>query len=138
MNVFVPFAEPYKCAEAMINDQPRYNKQIVECKQILAALYDTSKAWSNHPAILQYRGYEAYIEYYLYCFTCRLNNIQPNDFNAQIPPFLTADFCDQHKRRLYTKSPLKYPQFAKYGTSEINFYFVDGELIKYKQGKRIE
>lgn len=53
------------------------------------------------------------------------------------PPFLTDDFCNQHKRRLFTKSPDKYPQFAEYGTSEENWYFFDCELLKYVNGKRI-
>lgn len=54
------------------------------------------------------------------------------------PSFLTQEFCDQHKRRLYTKAQELYPQFAKYGKSDVNYYFVDGELLKYKNGKRIK
>lgn len=28
------------------------------------------------------------------------------------PPFLTEDFCNQHKRRLFAKNPEHYKQFA--------------------------
>lgn len=54
------------------------------------------------------------------------------------PSFLTQDLCDQHKRRLYTKAPELYPQFSELGTSEENWYFVDGRIIKYKDGKQIK
>lgn len=53
------------------------------------------------------------------------------------PPFLRQDFCDQHKRRLYTKSPDLYPEWAYLGASEENWYVVDGELVKYVVGERI-
>lgn len=61
------------------------------------------------------------------------------DFLAResTPPFLTDELCDQHKRRLYTKAPDLYPQFAPYGKSEENWYVVDGQLVKYANGKRI-
>lgn len=58
--------------------------------------------------------------------------------NFITPPFLTPDFCDQHKRRLYTKAPERYPQFAEFGTSNVNWYYVDGQLKKYINGKQIQ
>lgn len=51
--------------------------------------------------------------------------------------FLTEEFQVQHRRRLYTKSLELYPQFAKYGTSEENWYYVDGKLVRYIKGKMI-
>lgn len=54
------------------------------------------------------------------------------------PPFLTEEFCNQHKRRLFTKAPDLYPQFAEFGTSEINWYWSNGEIVKYINGKRIK
>jgi hypothetical protein len=53
------------------------------------------------------------------------------------PPFLTDDFCDQHKRRLFTKAPELYPQFEKYGKNYENWYFLDGNIVKYVNGKRL-
>lgn len=35
------------------------------------------------------------------------------------------------------EAPELYPQFAKYGKSEENWYFVDGQIVKYVNGKRI-
>lgn len=59
--------------------------------------------------------------------------------NAELckPDFITDELCDQHKRRLYTKSTELYPQFAEYGTSEENWYYVSGQIVKYVNGKRI-
>jgi hypothetical protein len=42
------------------------------------------------------------------------------------------------KRRLYTKNPEHYAQWAHLGKSEENWYFVDGVWRKYVNGKRIE
>ena len=53
------------------------------------------------------------------------------------PEFLADAFCDQHKRRLYTKSPNLYPQFASYGTSDENGYVVGGKLLKCVNGKQV-
>lgn len=43
-----------------------------------------------------------------------------------------------NKDKMQIFVPSLYPQFEKYGTSEINWYFEDGELLKYKDGKRIK
>lgn len=53
------------------------------------------------------------------------------------PSFVTDEFCRQHARRLYTKSPELYPQFAALGTSLENWYVVDGQILKYVNGKKI-
>ena len=58
-------------------------------------------------------------------------------FLCYYPSFITQDFCDQHKRRLYTKDPIHYAQFAEYGTSDENWYVVDGVLRKYVNSKWI-
>lgn len=44
------------------------------------------------------------------------------------PNFLTDEFCDQHKRRLYTKNNNFHAYFYKYGESQENWYYVDGEI----------
>lgn len=46
MQIFIT-GSPLETAEAL--DARRLNKQIIECRQILAAIDGTSKAWSNHP-----------------------------------------------------------------------------------------
>ena len=50
---------------------------------------------------------------------------------------MAEELCDQHERRLYIKSTELYPQFASYGTSEENWYVLDGDTIKYLNGKKL-
>lgn len=154
MQIFVPYKSPLDCAKALWNDKLRYNKQCIEVKQIISAI-DGSKAWRNHPVCLMYKEHKKWLEYYLKVFELykALNNSR-KDYEAQsyyyleldkyekcanriTPSFINEEMCIQHRKRLYTKSPEKYPQFEEYGTSGINWYFVDGELLKYKDGKRI-
>jgi hypothetical protein len=54
------------------------------------------------------------------------------------PMFHTQEYFDNMKARLYTKNPQHYAQFAEYGTSDYNLYYVDGEWRKYVNGKRVE
>lgn len=55
---------------------------------------------------------------------------------AQIfkPKFQTQRYLNNMKSRLYTKDPVQYRQWSKYGTSDINMYFVDNQwkIIKQK------
>lgn len=147
MNVFVPYQSPIDCAKALYGDL-RFNKQIVECRQILDAI-DGKKAWSNHPCTKMYKEHREWLNEYMLCLIYYrdfkhgiVSATIPESFSERAdvfrPEFLTDKFCDQHKRRLYTKSPDLYPQFAEYGTSEENWYFVNGEIVKYKDGKRVK
>jgi hypothetical protein len=130
-------------ATAMVLDKKRLNKQIIECQQILDAL-NGEKAWSNHPCVLQYRGYEKWIEHYLSCLTLYKNNAF---FHAKVcsdlakmskPEWHTIEYFDQMKRILYTKDPEHYKRWESWGTSDENWYFIDGEWRKYVNGERIE
>lgn len=148
MNVFIPYKSPLDCAKALYGDK-RFQKQIIECKQIIAAI-DGAKAWRNHPVSLMYKEHKEWLYNYMMCFSfyrkCMKGDkyafkyccYYDNEANKITPNFITTELCDQHKRRLYTKAPELYPQFEKYGTSEINLYFVNGDLLKYKDGKRIK
>lgn len=51
MQVFVPYKNVIDTAKAMWADSRRYNKAIIELKQIIAAI-EGAKAWRNHPACL--------------------------------------------------------------------------------------
>lgn len=154
MQVFCPYSSPLRCAEALWADQLRYNKQIVECRQIIAAI-DGAKAWRSHPVCLMYKEHKEWLKYYAFYFIAykeqmnttsnwqrfRLSDILSRlnrNANKIRPPFLTDEFCDQHKRRLYTKSPDLYPQFAEYGKSDENWYFLNGQIVKYVNGKRVK
>ena len=153
MQVFI-IGSPLETAEAL--DSRRLNKQIIECSQILSALHGKS-AWSNHPCVLQYRGYEEWLwmykevlyEYYLYAHNNNATeSLKENCFDLFVywnnktvgctPPFHTQEYFAQMKRRLYTKDNNHYKQWAHLGESQENWYFVDNEWRKYINGKRIE
>ena len=55
-----------------------------------------------------------------------------------IPPFLEEKFTDQHRRRLYTKSPLFYKTWSELGTSNENWYYVNGILKIYINGRNVK
>lgn len=140
MQVFI-VGSPLETAMAL--DRRRLNKQVIECKQILDAL-NGAKAWSNHPCVLQYRESILWLRNYMKC----LESYQKGDMvsaelfngacNCIRPPFHTGEYFKQMKRRLYTKDKEYYEQWAHLGTSEDNWYFVEGEWRIYRNGKRIK
>lgn len=65
MQVFVPYRTPIECAANL--DRRRQNKQIIECRQILAAIRGESNAWRNHPCVKMYRNHAEWLEYYMFC-----------------------------------------------------------------------
>lgn len=140
MQVFI-VGSPLETAMAL--DPKRLKKQIIEVWQILDAL-NGAKAWSNHPCVLQYRGYEKWLEWYKLCLEWYvyddMNWVKSCSDVAETikPPFHTQEYYNQMKRRLYTKDPEHYKQWADLGKSDENWYFVDGEWRKYVNGKRVE
>lgn len=141
MQVFI-VGTPLETAMAL--DGLRLNKQIIECRQILDAL-NGAKAWSNHPCVLQYRGHERWLEHYHDCLlfyrrgyydlakieSHYATDCHPIDWHTQA-------YYDQMKRRLYTKDPEYYKQWADLGESRENYYYVDGQWRIYKDGKRVQ
>lgn len=128
---------------AMAGDTRRYNKQIIEVRQILDAL-NGAKAWSNHPCVLQYKGCEAWLRAYYGClYSYVLGEKHDAIVYSELADEIRPDWHDQRyydnmKARLFTKNPQHYAQFAKYGTSDYNLYYVDGSWRKYVNGKRME
>lgn len=152
MQVFVPFSTPFECA--MNLDSRRLNKQVIECRQILAAIRGESNAWRNHPCVKMYADHTEWLECYMFCLECAQQGYREDDTEdinecfeiaeewsrkAELitPDFLTEEFCIQHRRRLYTKDNYIYERFAKYGESDENWYVVNGDLWRYVNGKRI-
>lgn len=139
MQVFI-VGSPLETAKAL--DIRRLNKQIIECLQILDAL-NGAKAWSNHPCTLQYREHGLWLRNYMKCLLdYREGHEIPAMFYSEAcecikPDFHTQEYFAQMKRRLYTKDNSHYAQWAHLGTSEVNWYFVDGEWRHYKNGKRV-
>ena len=140
MQVFI-IGSPLETAKAL--DNRRLNKQIIECKQILDAL-NGAKAWSNHPVVLQYKNHQNWLMQYTFILeSYRNGNLSIANFVNQLigmikPKFHTEEFFSQMKRRLYTKNPHHYSQWSYLGESQENWYFVDGVMRKYINGKRIE
>ena len=141
MQVFVPYPEPFKVVECL--DRTRRWKQFAEVKQILDAIEGRSNGWKNHPITKMWTPYKEWLRCYRNCFDMWFsgNNVMARSWSEEAdfirPSFLTEAFCDQHKSRLFTKAPVLYPQFAEYGKSDENWYFVDGKIVKYINGKRI-
>ena len=140
MQVFI-VGSPLETARAL--DPKRLNRQIQETKVILDAL-NGAKAWSNHPCVLQYRGYEAWLRsYYGGLYSYVRGKEQDAIVYSELADAIRPDWHDQRyydnmKARLFTKNPQHYAQFAKYGTSDYNLYYVDGSWRKYVNGKRVE
>ena len=141
MQVFI-VGTPFETAQVL--DSRRLNKQIVECQQILDAL-DGKTAWSNHPCTLQYRGHEKWLMNYRACLLrYKCGEVMRAKISSQwcgiygTPSFHTQEYFDQMKRRLYTKDNNHYAQWASLGTTEVNWYFVNGEWRYYKNGKRVK
>lgn len=148
MQVFI-VGSPMQTAMAL--DGARLRKQIIEVGQILDAL-NGKAAWSNHPCVLQYRGYEEWLMSYKECLEECQNGKSDDSPDGGFygmrdasrhcevckPPFHTQDYYDQMKRRLYTKDKEHYKQWAYLGESDENHYYVDGQWRIYKDGKRVQ
>ena len=144
MQVFI-IGTPLETAMAMAGDTRRYNKQILETQQILDAL-NGKKAWSRHPAVLQYRGHEKWLRGYarvLESFVLGYTQLAEFlDFKAKqdTPKWHCAEYYTNMKKRLYTKNSEHYKQWESLGRSFENWYWSQEEnkFIKYVNGKRIE
>ena len=124
---------------AMCLDKKRLNKQIIECGQILKAIWGESKSWVNHPCTIQYRDNVKWLIAYTHCLESFFNN---DIHKARIwnlyamdnkPIFHTQDYFDNMKRRLYTKNHEHYKQWENLGESYENWYWVDNKWKIYKQ-----
>ncbi len=122
MQTFLP--EPSFIESAWALDRKRLLKQIVEGNQILDTLIHNKKAWSNHPAVKMWRGYESALA--LYVWSCIVvadmhgykvdktgaRWIQLN-LELSFDPTMTDWWSDDrvfitHKHNLYLKDPEYY------------------------------
>lgn len=142
MNVFIIGMT----AEAMANDTRRYNKQIVECNQMLNAIEGKTKSWRKHPCTIQYEKHRLWLDEYRLCFIAYREGKYARALLHSLiadfvkPSFHKEAFFTQMKRRLYTKSPNFYAQWAQLGCSLENWYWSPKEkrIIKYVDGKRVK
>lgn len=141
MQVFI-IGSPLETARAL---SKRYlNNQINEAKIIFDAI-SGAKAWRNHPVVLEYKDYMSWLILYtmiLEAYRSEKYSVAER-FNGKIsdvikPPFHDEEFFNQMKKRLYTKNPHHYSQWSYLGESQENWYFVDGVMRRYVNGKRID
>ncbi len=140
MQVFI-VGSPLYTAKSL--DRRRLNKQIIECRQILDAIKGKSQAWKNHPIVLSYKNHISWLEHYLECLD---NYYKGNLADAKYysgladqirPEFHIRAYFTKMKQRLYTKDNVYYQHWARFGTSDINLYYVEGKWLKYLKGKRL-
>ena len=144
MQVFV-VGSPLETAMAL--DKARLRKQIIECHQILAAIHGEGKGWFHHPVVLMYsepnsvrwlQMYADILEGYLDGST----GLERADREAReiTPEFHTEKFLIQMKRRLFSKDPEHYKQWAELGESQDNHYWSPSQQkwLVYRNGKLLQ
>lgn len=144
MQVFV-VGSPLETAMAL--DPKRLRKQLVEAHQILAAIHGEGKGWFHHPVVLMYsepnsvRWLQMYADILEGCLAGYTGlEIADREAREITPTFHTPLFLMQMRRRLYTKNPEHYKQWAELGTSEDNFYWSPTRRawLMYRNGKLLE
>jgi len=119
---------------AKVLDNKRLVKQLLEGRQILAALAGQTKGWRNHPATRMFEGYEPALFDYLYYVAKEMEQRgykTENNWNEivrlalahlivdsdyQMPPWFVDrstlhSVVTTHRRSLYNKAPELYPQY---------------------------
>ena len=116
MQTFLPYPDFRRCARVL--DYQRLGKQRVEAMQICHTIVEGRKAWSNHPAVNMWRGWERHLAGYhnvvvtewklrLYNNTMRLLP----DAVYECPPWVTPELCRSHRSNLLRKRPDHYGKF---------------------------
>jgi hypothetical protein len=133
MQIFLP--EYSYAASAKVLDQKRLVKQLLEGRQMLAALAGETKGWRNHPATRMFEGYEHGLIAYSHAIAMemaergykwennwneivRLENTYFRDNPKFVPPWLRDDerhmkVVITHRGRLFEKDPIVYAQFEE-------------------------
>lgn len=123
MQTFLPYSSFEQTAAVL--DRQRLGKQRVEALQILSVLSGETSAWSKHPAVLMWAGYEDWLISYGeaiceswielgYKDTCltKLENYPIFSDPWKEPPWLgDPDFHRSHQSNLVRKNPNHYRQF---------------------------
>lgn len=126
MNTFLPF--PDFCSSALVLDNRRLGKQRVECKQILNVLRNGGRGWANHPAVLQWKGFEGALAEYAMsiCLEWRKRGFKDSLYESfhdiwlsspiARPPWIGHEpFHESHRSNLLRKDPEFY---GRYGWKE--------------------
>ena len=144
MTIFI-LGTPFETAQML--DPKRLNKQFLECDWIINMATGQTKP-SNHPAYLMYKDHIAWVKLYKGCLEVyreykktgseitREQSKMLSELSEEVKPeFLCQALYNNFKKRLYTKDPLFYKEFAEYGTTEANYYYVDNQWIKYENNR---
>lgn len=117
---------PFETAKAL--DNLRLQKQIIECQQILKVI---DKDEVKDPCVLQYRGHEEWLNFYLDCLVyCHFALYEENwtkqdslmiksrlcsKFAMEVkPPFHTGAYFNQMGYNLYLEDKEHYKYWAKF------------------------
>ena len=126
---------------AMSLDVKRFNKQILECQWIIDMAEGRTKPF-NHPAYLMYKNHIDWVKKYRECFIAYKNkNFDAfkklsEEANNIKPTFLCEELYTNFKRRLYTKDETFYQRWKELGKTYANYYYVDGNWVRYENGKK--
>ena len=129
-------------------DSRRLNKQILECQWMINMKEGKTKP-SNHPAYLMYKNNIDWVKLYKQCLIeyrnyKKTNNIEfysnalkySNQADKIKPDFMCQSLYDNFRKRLFTKNQEYYNIWKCYGISDTNYYYVDGNWLKYTNGKK--
>lgn len=125
MQTFLPFKDFHMSINCL--DQKRLNAQCKEAKQIIEIIELNKKAWSNHPAVNQWRGYINALKAYhnvavLYWNKCKKKDGTPVKQRKMIeykgdikyPKWLgNEEFHLSHRSNLLRKNYEHYSKFFK-------------------------
>lgn len=123
-------------------DKKRFNKQIIEVKQIISAIEGKTKSWRNHPVTIMYENDLNFLMSYKWCLVAYKENRMEDaqwfsDRCERTKPDFLKDcewYFENMKNRLYTKNKEHYLKYFPYAVeSYSNFYYVNGEWKEYKQ-----
>lgn len=109
MQTFLPYRSFYDSGKSL--DRFRLGKQRVEAMQILQILYGQSGGWSNHPAVLMWKGYEDALTLYTMCI-CKAwteRNYRDNVFEKVKMIYKSANGFDVHHKPISPSHNIKFP-----------------------------
>lgn len=127
MQTFLPYPN-YACS-AMVLDRQRLGKQILEARQILAAIRNGG-GWRSHPAVRAWRGSEPSLAlYHNVCLREWLrrgyahteNEIACGDSPAPPPWLGREEIHASHRAALLAKDPTHYRQFGWLETPSVDY-----------------
>lgn len=114
---------------AILLDNKRFHRQLSEAKIILNAIYGEN-GWKG-PLIDMYRNNIEWLKLYINIFEAVKSNnlnlaktLDKQAFNIT-PIFQTQEYIINMRRRLYSKDPIYYNCYSRYGKSDFNMYWVN-------------